>query len=48
MDKNPNPLYSLDNNGELLYGSRISRSMPYDAESQLIRGTMSFSKDRLR
>ena len=48
MDKNPNPLYSLDNNGELLYGSRISQSMPYDAESQLIRGTMSFSKDRLR
>ena len=48
MDKNPNPLYSLDNNGELQYGSRISQSMPYDAESQLIRGTMSFSKDRLR
>lgn len=48
MDKNPNPLYSLDNNGELLYGSRISQSMQYDAESQLIRGTMSFSKDRLR
>lgn len=48
MDKNPNPLYQLDNNGELYYGSRISQSMPYDAESQLIRGTMSFSKDRLR
>lgn len=48
MDKNPNPLYQLDNNGELYFGSRISQSIPYDAESQLIRGTMSFSKDRLR
>ena len=45
---NPNPLYALDNNGALTLGSRISQSMPYDAESQLIRGTMSFSKDRLR
>jgi len=48
MEMNPNPLYALDNNGALSLGSRISQSMPYDAESQLIRGTMSFSKDRLR
>lgn len=48
MEMNPNPLYALDNNGALTLGSRISQSMPYDAESQLIRGTMSFSKDRLR
>ena len=47
MEMNPNPLYALDNNGALTLGSRISQSMPYDAESQLIRGTMSFSKDRL-
>ena len=48
MEMNPNPLYALDNNGALTLGGRISQSMPYDAESQLIRGTMSFSKDRLR
>ena len=48
MEMNPNPQYALDNNGALTVGSRISQSMPYDAESQLIRGTMSFSKDRLR
>lgn len=48
MEMNPNPLYALDNNGALSLGSRISQSMSYDAESQLIRGTMSFSKDRLR
>lgn len=48
MEMNPNPLYALDNNGALTLGSRISQSMPYGAESQLIRGTMSFSKDRLR
>lgn len=48
MEKNPNPLYALDNNGALNLGSRISQSKAYDAESQLIRGTMSFSKDRLR
>ena len=48
MEMNPNPLYALDNNGALTLGSRVSQSIPYDAESQLIRGTMSFSKDRLR
>lgn len=48
MEKNPNPLYALDNDGALNLGSRIAQSASYDAESQLIRGTMSFSKDRLR
>lgn len=48
MEKNPNPMYALDNDGALNLGSRIAQSTAYDAESQLIRGTMSFSKDRLR
>lgn len=55
---NPNPLFSLDSNGAPVYAARIDeidstssrplRSAYYDVESQLIRGTMSFSKDKLR
>lgn len=44
---NPNPLFAL-NNGVPLHAGRIEQSSVYDVESQLIRGTMSFSKDKLR
>lgn len=47
ISDNPNPLFSLSNN-KPIHASRISQSTVYDAESQLIRGTMSFSKDKLR
>ena len=44
---NPNPLFSLD--GEMpKYVDRIAQPAVYDTESQLIRGTMSFSRDKLR
>lgn len=48
LDPNPNPLYALDSNEMPVYADRIQQPAVYDAESQLIRGTMSFSKDRLR
>lgn len=52
-EANPNPYLSQNSDGSLVYGNRISQPglsgyIPYDVESQLIRGTMSFSKDRLR
>ncbi len=42
-----NPLFKLEN-GMPTYVDRIGRVMQYDAETQLIRGTLSFSHDRLR
>lgn len=53
LEANPNPLFSQNSDGSLVYGSRINQPgmqdyVSYDVESQLIRGTMSFSKDRLR
>lgn len=53
LNANPNPLLSQNSDGSLVYGSRINQPgmsdyISYDVESQLIRGTMSFSKDRLR
>lgn len=47
LTENLNPIYSL--NGDVpKYVSRVQQPAVYDAESQLIRGTMSFSKDKLR
>lgn len=48
ITENPNPLFKLDENGVPVHAGRIAQSTVYDAESQLIRGTMSFSKDKLR
>ena len=48
LTNNPNPLYGLDANGAPSYVSRMDTSMIYDVESQLLRGTMSFSKDKLQ
>lgn len=48
LEANPNPLYALDSNGQPVYSERISQPAVFDVESQLLRGTMSFSKDRLR
>ena len=48
ISENPNPLFALDSNGKPIHAGRIQQSSVYDAESQLIRGTMSFSKDKLR
>lgn len=52
-EANPNPIFSQDSNGNLVYGKSISQPgatgyISYSVESQLLRGTMSFSKDRLR
>ena len=47
VSANPSPLYGLTN-GAPTFGARIAQSTVYDIESQLIRGTMSFSKDKLR
>lgn len=52
-DINPNPLLQQNPDGSLIYGERIMQPgmedyVSYDVESQLLRGTMSFSKDRLR
>ena len=44
---NPNPLFGLTKDVPT-YAGRISQSSVYDVESQLIRGTMSFSRDKLR
>lgn len=48
VSANPNPMYATDNTGKLVYGGRIGVMQTYDAESQLLRGTMSFSKDKLQ
>lgn len=58
MSPNPNPLFGLNDQGIPNYAARIDeidatssrplRSAYYDVESQLIRGTMSFSRDKLR
>ena len=48
LTANPNPMYGLNANGAPNYVSRMDTSMIYDVESQLLRGTMSFSKDKLR
>lgn len=47
VNPNPNPLFGLNGNVPT-YGGRIDTSNIYTVESQLIRGTMSFSKDKLR
>ena len=48
LGNNPNPLFAIEND-RLVHGGRIDTlSTSYDVESQLIRGTMSFSKDKLR
>lgn len=48
LEPNPNPLYELDSASMPKYSERISQPKVFDVESQLIRGTMSFSKDRLQ
>lgn len=48
VSSNPNPLFGLNAAGKPTYGGRIEQSGVYSVESQLIRGTMSFSKDKLR
>lgn len=47
ISENPNPLFSMTNNVPN-HVQRIEQSKVYSVESQLIRGTMSFSKDKLR
>ncbi|WP_300943953.1 hypothetical protein [uncultured Duncaniella sp.] len=47
ITENPNPLFSMDGDTPR-YVDRIAQPQIYDAESQLIRGTMSFSYDKLR
>lgn len=44
---NPNPLFQLNGDGTPVHASRIVQSSTY-VEAQLIRGTMSFSKDKLK
>lgn len=44
---NPNPLYA-SSGSSLAYGGRIGVMHTYDAETQLLRGTMSFSKSKLQ
>lgn len=49
--ENPNPLYGSSTKGSDVaptYGRRMGVMATYDAESQLLRGTMSFSKDKLQ
>lgn len=48
LTNNPNPLYAVNGEGAPTYVSRMDTSMIYDVESQLLRGTMSFSKDKLQ
>lgn len=48
LTNNPNPLYGLNSDGAPNYVSRMDTSMVYNVESQLLRGTMSFSKDKLQ
>lgn len=46
---NPNPMYGLNAEGAPTYVSRMGTSAQlYDVESQLLRGTMSFSKSKLQ
>lgn len=45
---NPNPMYALGADSAPMYSDRITQPKVYDVESQLLRGTMSFSKDRLQ
>lgn len=45
---NPNPLFALDSSGKPIHAGRIEQSSVYNVESQLIRGTMSFSQNKLR
>ena len=47
LTDNPNPLYGLNASGIPNYIKRMDTSMIYDVESQLLRGTMSFAKDKL-
>lgn len=47
VENNPSPLFAIEND-KLKYGGRIEKSNIYDVETQLIRGTMSFSRDKLR
>ena len=47
ISENPNPLFSMTNSVPN-HVQRIEQSKVYSVESQLIRGTMSFSKDKLR
>lgn len=47
ISENPNPLFSMTNSIPN-HVQRIEQSKVYSVESQLIRGTMSFSKDKLR
>lgn len=47
ISENPNPLFSMTNSVPN-HIQRIEQSKVYSVESQLIRGTMSFSKDKLR
>ena len=48
--EHPNPLYRVDGNGAPNYVTHMSvlNQEKYDVETQLIRGTMSFSKDKLK
>ena len=48
LEPNPNPLYELDAASMPRYSERISQPKVFDVESQLIRGTMYFSNDRLQ
>ena len=48
LTDNPNPLYGLNSSGIPNYIKRMDTSMIYDVESQLLRGTMSFAKDKLK
>ncbi len=47
ISANPNPLFSIEG-GMPKYVDRIAQPAVYDVESQLIRGTMSFSRNKLR
>lgn len=48
LTDNPNPIYGLNSEGAPTFVDRVTQPSVYDVESQLIRGTMSFSKDKLR
>lgn len=48
LEPNPNPLYALDGADMPVYMDRITQPKVFDVESQLLRGTMSFSKERLQ
>lgn len=48
VESNKNPLFSLNGDGTPRFVSRIDQPSTYDNDSQILRGTMSFSKDKLR